>query len=131
MFNRRRGEAHRDRLLHEHVLAVGEAELGVLASKALGGKKPDTTAEPLLRRGLPDIDLSWPGLRMLHLDPPVLVADDFFSADECDAYAALRDAPDGVHELAQSATFSGATSQARTSTTWFVSYQRVASITQQ
>ena len=81
-----------------------------------------------LSRTLPDLDLAWPGLRVLHLDPPVLVADNFFSAEECDAYAALRDVddPGAVHELGQSATFSSATAQARTSTTWFVAYQRAA-----
>ena len=84
----------------------------------------------VLQSALPGIDLAWPGLRVLHLDPPVLVADNFFSEEECDAYAELRnsDSPDDVHELAQSATFSGATSQARTSTTWFVAYQRVTTL---
>jgi len=96
---------------------------GVAASKAA---KTDKTAEALVRRGLPAVDLSWPGLRVMHLDPPVLVADGFFSEAECDEYAALCDATDGVHELTQSATFSASTSQARTSTTWFVSFQRVA-----
>jgi hypothetical protein len=99
---------------------------GVPASKLLKEKG----AEEVLRKSFPGLDLSWPGLRVLHLDPPVLIADDFFTADECDAYAALRELagedPTAVHELAQSGTFGGGmTSQARTSTTWFVAYQRV------
>ena len=31
------------------------------------------------------VDLAYPGLRILHLDPPVFVVDDFFSAQECSA----------------------------------------------
>ena len=88
--------------------------------------------EDLLRKSFPGLDLSCgPGLRVLHLDPPVLIAENFFTAEECDAYAELRnlDDPSAIHELAQSGTFGGgATAQARTSTTWFVAYQRVATL---
>jgi len=80
----------------------------------------------LLHKALPGLDLAWPGLRVLHLDPPVLIADNFFSDAECDAYTELQNAKaTDAHKLEQSATFSGATAQARTSTTWFVAYQRV------
>ena len=100
---------------------------GVPASKILKEKG----SEDLLRKSFPGLDLSWPGLRVLHLDPPVLIAENFFTAEECDAYAELRnlDDPSAIHELAQSGTFGGgATAQARTSTTWFVAYQRVATL---
>ena len=91
---------------------------GVLAGKAAKSGALD---------GLPPgLDYNWPGLRVLHLDPPVVIIEDFFSAEECDDYAALREGdPALVHELAQSATFSGATNDARTSTTWFLAYQAV------
>ena len=75
---------------------------------------------------LPGMDLNWPGLRVLHYDPPVFMVDNFFSAEECDAYKALKDqGVDVVHELTQSATFSSVSAAARTSTTWFASYQSV------
>ena len=77
-----------------------------------------------LQKLVPGLDVNYPGLRVLHGDPPVLIVENFFSADECDAYRALREGgPTQVHELAQSATFSSVTSTARTSTTWFVAYQ--------
>ena len=90
---------------------------GVPASKILKEKG----SEDLLRKSFPGLDLSWPGLRVLHLDPPVLTVDGFFSDAECDAYRALEHATEtgDAHMLAQSATFSGA-SDARTSTTWLL-----------
>ena len=39
----------------------------------------------------PGLDISWPGLRVLHLDPLVLVVDNFFTEEECDEYLALRE----------------------------------------
>jgi hypothetical protein len=96
------------------------SQKGTPASKLAKGKDRLLTS-------LPGLDLSWPALRILHLDPPVLVVDNFFSAEECDAYAALRDGgPEVVHELEQSATFSAASASARTSTTWFAAYQSTA-----
>jgi hypothetical protein len=94
---------------------------------AAASKVEKDGGDDVLREALPGLDLSWPGLRVLHLDPPVLIADNFFSDAECDAYAALResDSPGDVYELAQSGTFYAATAQARTSTTWFMSYERV------
>jgi hypothetical protein len=77
----------------------------------------------------PGLDISWPGLRVLHLDPLVLVVDNFFTEEECDEYLALREGGSSVvHELSQSATFSSATASARTSTTWFVAYQSAPSL---
>lgn len=73
----------------------------------------------------PLVDINYPGLKLVHLDPPVFVVDDFFSSDECDTYRALCDDGENTHQLAQSATFSSVTSGARTSTTWFARYQAV------
>lgn len=74
------------------------------------------------------LSLDTPGLRVLHLDPLVLSVDNFFSAEECDAYLELNSDSTATYELTQSATFSMATSNARTSTTWFVSYQRATAL---
>ena len=94
---------------------------GVAASKAAKGGE--------LQALLPRLDLNWPGLRVLHLDPPVLVVDNFFSESECDEFAALREGDSSVvHELTQSATFSSVTQTGRTSTTWFCAYQRTPAL---
>lgn len=94
---------------------------GTTASKASKGRDE--------KWALPSLDLNWPGLRVLHYDPPVFTVDNFFSDEECDAYAALRDeGPDVVHELTQSATFSEMSASARTSTTWFAAYQNVPTL---
>ena len=58
---------------------------GCVASK-LSKAKADSA---LLRRYLPSVDLNFPGLRVLHLDPPVLIVDDFFSP-EAVSYTHLR-----------------------------------------
>ena len=73
-----------------------------------------------LLRGL---RVDYPGLKLLHLDPLVVAVDAFFTDEECDAYLALREQPKATHKLEQSATFSSATNNARTSTTWYVRYQ--------
>lgn len=67
--------------------------------------------------------LDSPGLRILHLDPPVFSIDDFFTPHECDAFRALSDDSTKAFKLEQSATFSAQTASGRTSTTWFVRYQ--------
>jgi len=69
------------------------------------------------------LQANFPGLKLLHLDPVVLSVDAFFSAEECNAYRALRKDAEATHKLGQSATFSSVTQSARTSTTWFVRYQ--------
>ena len=75
----------------------------------------------------PNLCTGYPGLKLLHLDPLVLSVDNFFTADECDAYLALRE-HECSHKLEQSATFSAATNSARTSTTWFVRYQEATAL---
>ena len=93
----------------------------IQAHKKFGDKgvSPSKLAPGALDAYSPNLDLAFPGLRVLHLDPPVLTVDGFFSEAECDAYRALEHATEtgDAHMLAQSATFSGA-SDARTSTTW-------------
>ena len=100
----------------------------IQAHKKFGDKGvlPSKLAPGALDAHCPNLDHAFPGLRVLHLDPPVLTVDGFFSDAECDAYRALEHATEtgDAHMLAQSATFSGA-SDARTSTTWFLRYQAV------
>lgn len=74
-------------------------------------------------RWIPTLDLARKGLRLLHLDPPVLVVDDFFSKAECEALVALTETDD-AYEVA-SATFSALTASARTSTTWYTRHALV------
>ena len=88
---------------------------GVSASKA----PPDV----LSASTIPEMRFSYPGLRILHLDPLVMTVDNFFTDAECEDYLKLKDCPGATHELTQSATFSSMTASARTSTTWFVRYQ--------
>ena len=60
---------------------------------------------------MPGLDRTYPGLRVHHLDPLVLVADGFLSDDECDAYRALAGGESA--QLSQSATFSSLTASGR------------------
>ena len=100
------------------------------AHKKFGDKgvSPSKVPQGALDAHHPTIDLSYPGLRVLHLDPPVLAIDGFFTDEECDAYRALAECTSGdAHRLEQSATFGG-TSTARTSTTWFLRLQAVPNL---
>jgi hypothetical protein len=87
-----------------------------------------------------NVDLTFPGLRLVHLDPPVFVIEDFLSAQECDRYVALAAASDKEEEedteeeaecpramKVGSPTFGqlGSLNAARTSTTWFLRYDAV------
>ena len=85
-------------------------------------KAPPELLPPLLAA------TDYPGLKLVHLDPPVCVIDDFWSAEECDAYRALADDEVKTYRLGQSGTFSTGTQAARTSTTWFVRYQDAAQL---
>lgn len=67
------------------------------------------------------VNMSYPGLRLAHLDPPVFLVPDFFSPDECERYQRLAEASDLALEVA-SPTFGAGLQQARTSTTWFLHY---------
>ncbi|CAM9317500.1 unnamed protein product [Ascophyllum nodosum] len=82
--------------------------------------------------------LLFPGLRLLHAEPPVIGVDDFFTAEECDAYVSrsLSPAPaplaDGGSDVARPHMQRSATLGAdvdsvaqRTSTTWFHRYSAV------
>ena len=106
-----------------HIFPLPAERAAVKAAKKFRGKgAPAAKAPPgALETVLPGLDRSYPGLRVHHLDPLVLVADGFLSDDECDAYRALAGG-ESAHELSQSATFSSLTASGRTSTTWYVTY---------
>ncbi|KAJ1638593.1 hypothetical protein T492DRAFT_942798, partial [Pavlovales sp. CCMP2436] len=86
------------------------------------GKAPDGWAA----RWMPTLDTSRKTMRLLHLCPPVLVVDNFLSADECDALVALTEGEE-AYEV-QSATFSALTAAARTSTTWYTKHTAVPTL---
>ncbi|GLI68286.1 hypothetical protein VaNZ11_012646 [Volvox africanus] len=58
---------------------------------AAGGLRPEelpmevlSEVESLLARDFMAVDLRWPGLRLLHLDPPVITVDNFLTGEQCD-----------------------------------------------
>ena len=106
-----------------HIFPLPAERAAVKAAKKFRGKgAPAAKAPPgTLETVFPGLDRTYPGLRVHHLDPLVLVADGFLSDDECDAYRALAGG-ESAHELSQSATFSSLTASGRTSTTWYVTY---------
>jgi hypothetical protein len=91
-----------------------------------GGAPVGKAPEGWATRWLPGLDTQRKGMRLLHLDPPVLVVDDFLSAAECDALISLTET-DEAFEV-QSATFSALTASARTSTTWYTKHTAVPTL---
>eukprot|EP00638_Chattonella_subsalsa_P001095 CAMPEP_0117753216 /NCGR_PEP_ID=MMETSP0947-20121206/12086_1 /TAXON_ID=44440 /ORGANISM="Chattonella subsalsa, Strain CCMP2191" /LENGTH=289 /DNA_ID=CAMNT_0005572041 /DNA_START=258 /DNA_END=1127 /DNA_ORIENTATION=+ len=75
----------------------------------------------MMERYIP-VDLNYPGLTVLNYDPPVFRVDNFFSDEECDRYITAVEEK-GTQIASQ--TFSGLTSSARTSTTWYMYYKDV------
>lgn len=71
---------------------------------------------------LPSLNTSYPGLRLIHNDPPVYEIDNFFTQELCQDYI-NRSATDGFEVLSQ--TFSSSALSKRTSTTWFLKYKSV------
>lgn len=71
----------------------------------------------------PTLNQDFPGLRLVHADPPVYEIDNFLSPEACDQYIDLA-LNDGYR--VQSKTFSVHTAQARTSTTWYVDWAQTA-----
>jgi len=69
------------------------------------------------------VDLDFPGLRVVHLDPLVLVVENFLTGEECDELISLSADPEAAMQVA-SPTFGGALAMTgqRTSTTWFLRY---------
>ena len=68
------------------------------------------------------IDLGYPGMRVIHVDPLIIVIEKFLTSDQCDRLLALHQ----VRDPAPSLTFGGAfTAAERTSTTWHLYYSEV------
>lgn len=94
------------------------------SSRAPAAAPPAGTATPAtFEKHLP-IDCAYPGLRLVHADPPVCVVDDFFTADECAEMIAAS--ADGYSVA--SATFAAATSDHRRSATWYLHYDRAMAL---
>mmetsp|Transcript_17895 Transcript_17895/g.53240 ORF Transcript_17895/g.53240 Transcript_17895/m.53240 type:complete len:202 (+) Transcript_17895:137-742(+) len=73
--------------------------------------------------GVHPVDLSFPGLKVLHLDPPVYRVEGLLSAAECAAIRALP-ATGRCFELPREANTAGANVAARrTSTTWYARFR--------
>lgn len=71
------------------------------------------------------VNLDYPGLKLVHQDPPVFTVQNFFDPATCEKFLTLG--PDGEETEASlrvdSATFGGgATASNRQSTTWFLRY---------
>ena len=86
-------------------------------------------------------DCRFPGIRVLHAEPPVLCVDDFFTPEECDRYIALSLAADdesggvgGTRSVRVQSKTLGKDADAaaqRTSTTWFHHFEVRASFHQE
>jgi len=85
------------------------------------GKLPLGAVHPL--------DLDFPGLRVVHLDPPVFVVEGFLTPKECDDIVQLSEDPLNGYEVG-SPTFSSqlSASASRTSTSWFLRYEAVPTL---
>ncbi len=68
------------------------------------------------------VDLGYPGMRVIHVDPLVITIEKFLTSDQCDRLLSLHQ----VRDPAPSMTFGGAfTAAERTSTTWHLYYSEV------
>ena len=68
------------------------------------------------------IDLGYPGMRVIHVDPLVIIIEKFLTEDQCNTLLALHQ----LRDPAPSMTFGGAfTAAERTSTTWHLYYSEV------
>jgi len=70
----------------------------------------------------PQFNMNFPGIRRIHVDPPIFEVDNFFSADLCE-HMIQRASNKGIQVASQ--TFSPLTSTKRTSTTWYLPYSDV------
>ena len=73
------------------------------------------------------VDLSFPGLKVVNVDPPVFCIDRFFDDSSCETYANLGVTGESTGDSIKinSATFGGSlTGSNRQSTTWFVKYSK-------
>jgi prolyl 4-hydroxylase len=80
--------------LSPEVLAAGGVDVA---------KEPPQARESLagfLRSNFVPVNLSYPGLRMQNIDPPVITVDNFLTAEQCDALVA---AARGSNRMAKSA----------------------------
>lgn len=70
-------------------------------------------------------DMNYPGLRLVHNDPPVFEIDNFFSVNSCNEYVQTAEM-EGLK--VQSQTFSSTAGSRRTSTTWYMKYDQMVEL---
>jgi len=61
----------------------------MVAVEELERLMPSLRLREKMRQGYIDIDISFPGLRVLHVDPPVFIVEDFMTAQQCDELTAM------------------------------------------
>ena len=71
----------------------------------------------------PSLNTNYPGLRQIHGDPPVYEIDNFFTEEMCKDYI---DRSQTLGYQMTSQTFQGNTLSTRTSTTWYMRYDKSA-----
>lgn len=71
------------------------------------------------------VNLDFPGLRLVHMDPMIFVVPDFLSSETCDRYVALADQEDLALEVGSPTFSGGVAAETRTSTSWFMQYKAV------
>jgi len=92
--------------------------------KAFADAGPVPKAEPVdMSNYCRTVDLNYPGMRLVHKEPPIFEIDDFFSEEMCDAYIARAQEKGAMYN---SQTFVAATSTVRSSTTWYLKYAEFA-----
>ncbi|GLC36825.1 hypothetical protein PLESTB_000779000 [Pleodorina starrii] len=102
------------------------------AAAAAGGLRPAdlppavvSELDSLLRRDFMPVDLSWPGVRVLHLDPPVVTVEGFLTGEQCDRMVQAAEASGRMQASRIGASnvtslYGNASSNRRTSTSMMV-----------
>eukprot|EP01041_Mallomonas_annulata_P006007 gene6007-12112_t len=84
-----------------------------------------STGPPTIDKHCKELNTKYPGLRIVHSDPPVIEVDNFFSHETCDDF--ISKAQDKGVQIS-SRTFSPLANVKRTSTTWYLPYPDAAEL---
>ena len=87
-----------------------------------GGVPIQKIPQDVLQHHLPLLNINEEKIKIIHLDPLVVIVDKFLSQAECDECKSVA----AQYKPVGSATFNLATASARSSTTWYARYQDVA-----
>lgn len=105
--------------------------VGVHANYSEGVAATELTEADGLQEAVPELNLSFPGLKVVHLDPPVLTIDNFLSDAECEELVALQFADASSVKQEASRTEGDLPEELgewRSSTTWRMAFQRVPNL---